>query len=76
MYKENVERKYYVIEISGSSTHKISITFEFQKRDIRNDIISHQKSGDKLGKGEMCPVRAAAEIVLRIHSYRLHPDKF
>jgi hypothetical protein len=53
----------------------VSITFEFQKRDIRNDTISHQRSGDSLGSGEMCPVRAAAEIVTRIHSYNIPKDQ-
>jgi hypothetical protein len=47
----------------------VSITFELEKRDIRNDTISHQSSGDSLGMGEMCPVHTAAEIILRIHSY-------
>jgi hypothetical protein len=32
-------------------------------------MISHQRSGDSLGQGEMYPVRAAAEIVKRLHSY-------
>jgi len=54
----------------------VSITFEFQKRDIRNNTILHQRSGDKLRKGEMCPVRAAVEIALKIHSYQLPQDKF
>ena len=54
----------------------VSITFEFQKREIRNDTISHQRSGDTLGKGEMCPVRAAVATILRIHAYHLPPEKF
>jgi hypothetical protein len=54
----------------------VSITFEFQKRDIRNDIISHQKSGDKLGSGEMCPVRTAAEVIKRLYSYNIPKEKF
>jgi hypothetical protein len=53
----------------------VSITFEFQKKEIRNDTISHQRSGDKLGSGKMCPVWAAMEIVLRIVAYDFLPDK-
>jgi len=53
----------------------MSITFEFQKKEIRNDTISHQCLGDKLGSGEMCPVRAVIEIVLRIVAYDFLPDK-
>ncbi len=43
----------------------VSITFEWQKKDVRDDTITHQRSGDK----EMCPVLAAASIVSRIHGY-------
>jgi hypothetical protein len=53
----------------------VSITFEFQKHNIRNDMISHQQSGDTLGSGEMCPVRAAAEIITWIHSYNIPKDQ-
>ncbi len=53
----------------------VSITFEFQKKDVRNETVSHQKSFDKINGGEMCPVHAAAEIVKRIHSYNIPPDK-
>ncbi len=53
----------------------VSIAFEFQKHDTRNDTISHQRSGDSLGSGEMCPVRATPEIVTRIHSYNIRKDK-
>jgi len=58
-----------------NETQTVSITFEFQKRDIRNDTISHQRSGDILREREMCPVRAAVEIVKRIYSYGLPEDK-
>jgi len=57
-----------------SEATTVSITFEFQKRDVRNDTISHQRSGDKQGQGEMCPVRAAVEIIKRIHAYNLPRD--
>jgi hypothetical protein len=53
----------------------VSITFEFQKRDIRNDTISHQQSGDKEGTGSMCPVKAAISIIRRIYSYGPLQDK-
>jgi hypothetical protein len=53
----------------------ISITFEFQKRDIRNDTISHQRSGDRLGSGCMCPVQAAIAIVKRLYSYNIPCEK-
>jgi len=53
----------------------VSITFEFQKRDIRNDTISYQQSGDILGDGEMCPDRAAIETVTRIYSYGIPVEK-
>ena len=56
----------------------VSLTFEFQKKDIRNEneTISHQKSGDKLVLGHMCPVKEAVNIVRRIHSYGLPSEKF
>jgi hypothetical protein len=55
----------------------ITITFEFQKREIRNDTISHQN----VNRGEkkrvyMCPVRAAASIVQHLASYGIPPEKF
>jgi hypothetical protein len=53
----------------------VTLTFEFQKRDVRNDIISHRRSYDLQGKGEMCPVRAAAAIVRRISTYDIPPAK-
>jgi len=49
----------------------VTLTFEFQKRDIRNDFISHQRSNDTKGGGKMCPVLAAAAIVKRIRSYNV-----
>jgi hypothetical protein len=54
----------------------VSITFEFQKKEVRNDTISHQRSGDSIGGKEMCPVRAAAEIVKSIATYKLPTEKF
>jgi len=53
----------------------VTITFEFQKKEVRNDIISRQCSNDPLGAGEMCPVRAAASIIKRISTYDIPPAK-
>jgi len=52
-----------------------SITFEFQKKEVRNDIISHQRSGDRINGGEMCPVRAAVELIMRIVKYDISPER-
>jgi hypothetical protein len=54
----------------------VSITFEFQKKEVRNDTISHQRSDDSLGKSEMCPIRAAAVIVKEIASYKQDSPRF
>ncbi len=54
----------------------LSITFEFQKKKVRNDTISQQRSFDTIAGGEMCPVLAAAKIVKQIHSYNIPADKF
>jgi hypothetical protein len=53
----------------------VSITFEFQKKEVRNDTISHQRSGDSIGLGEMCPVLATTKLISRIKSYRIPPEK-
>jgi len=52
-----------------------SITFEFQKKEVRNNIISHQRSGDRINGGEMCPVRAAVELIMRIVKYDISPER-
>jgi hypothetical protein len=44
----------------------ISITFEMQKKDKKNNTVIQMASGDI----NMCPVRMAAAIVQRIQSYR------
>jgi hypothetical protein len=44
----------------------VSITFEFQKRDTKNDTITQHRSGDAL----LCPVKVWATIVQRIRSYK------
>ena len=43
----------------------VSITFEFQKKDERNDTVTQIFSGDLL----LCPVRAWASVVRRIWGY-------
>ena len=53
----------------------VTLTFEFQKRDVRNAIILHQRSNDLQGEGEMCPVKAAAAIVQRRY-IQYTPSKF
>jgi hypothetical protein len=51
---------------SLSSADCVSITFDFHKRDTKNDTISQQSSGDKI----LCPVKVWASIVQRIWSYK------
>jgi hypothetical protein len=43
----------------------VSITFEWQKKDERNDTVTHLRSGDAI----LCPVRQWAAIVRRIRAY-------
>jgi hypothetical protein len=52
----------------------ISVTFEFQKKEVRNDTISHQTSFDATAGGEMCPVTAAVNIIKCINSYNFPID--
>jgi hypothetical protein len=59
---------------SGAVT--VCITFEFQKKEVRNDSVSHKHSGDKVEMGEMCPVKAAIATIQRIVEYDLPPEKF
>ena len=49
----------------------VSITFEWQKRDVRDDTITHQRSNDSIGNKIMCPVRAAAELVSALYKLSL-----
>ena len=44
------------------SADSISITFEFQKNDARQETVTQEKSNDPL----LCPVRSAASIVMFI----------
>ncbi len=48
----------------------VSITFEFQKKDTRNDTVTHCCSGHKY----ICPVLVWSKIVQRIRSYPSSTD--
>jgi len=54
----------------------VCVTFEFQKKEVRNNSVSHQRSSDKVGMGEMCPVKAAIATIRCIVEYDLPPEKF
>jgi hypothetical protein len=53
----------------------VSITFEFQKKEVRDDTISHQRSGDRNNNGPMCPVKACISLILRAQTFPLSPDQ-
>ena len=40
----------------------VTVTFEYQKRDLRDDAVTQSRSGDPL----LCPVRAAAAVIQRL----------
>jgi hypothetical protein len=44
----------------------VSITFEHQKCDIKNDIITHHRTNDPI----LCPVKIWCKIVRRLISYK------
>jgi hypothetical protein len=50
----------------------VTLTFEYQKRDLRDDQVTQSKSGHTL----LCPVRAAAKVVKRLLSLNKSPDLF
>jgi hypothetical protein len=54
----------------------VSLTFEWQKKDTRDNTITHQKSNDEIGDKIMCPVRAAAESVHYHYNSGIPHDKF
>jgi hypothetical protein len=58
-----------------SSAVTVSITFELQKKEVQNDTISHQQSGDTIDLGEMCPVRATIALVKQLYSYHYSDDQ-
>jgi hypothetical protein len=49
--------------------HSVSITFEFQKKEVRDDTISHQRSDDTIEGGFMCPVKACISLLLRAKAF-------
>ena len=55
-----------------ANADSITVTFEFQKRDLRDDPITQARSSDPL----MCPVRAAAAIVRRLQKFDADNDTF
>ncbi len=50
------------------NTTSVAISFEWQKRDIRDDTITRQLSNDTIGDKIMCPVHAAAELVSALYN--------
>ncbi len=62
------------VDLIASAT-TVTLTFKYQKKDVRNETISHQRSGDSLGNREMCPVRAAVETVKRLRSFNIPQEK-
>jgi hypothetical protein len=64
----NFYRKRKRLHHSDPRIHKadcVSITFEMQKKDTKNDTVTQHRSSDKL----LCPVKIWAKIVQRISSY-------
>ena len=52
--------------------NSVTLTFEYQKRDLRDDQVTQSKSGDEL----LCPVRAAAKVVKRLLKQKPDPAQF
>ena len=50
----------------------LTITFEFQKKDLRDDSVTQSRSGHPL----LCPVRAGAALVQCLWSFGATPDDF
>jgi hypothetical protein len=48
----------------------VSISFEYQKKDTRNDTVTHYRSGHK----SICPVLVWSQIVKRIRAYPISTD--
>jgi hypothetical protein len=71
-YNRDISLEYNNLHLATT----VAITFEFQKKDVRDDTISHQRSGDTLGNCEMCPVRAARELILQLKKYKIPANKF
>jgi hypothetical protein len=50
----------------------VTVTFEYQKRDERNDSVTQSRHGDLL----LCPVRCTAAIVRRLQAMGVNDDAF
>ena len=50
----------------------LTITFEFQKKDLRNDSVTQSRSGHPL----LCPVRAGVALVQCLWSFGTTPEDF
>jgi hypothetical protein len=62
-YNSNHLVKHSDPNLSGAEC--VSITFQFQKRDTRNNVITQHRSGDNV----FCPVRTWAAIIKCLTSY-------
>jgi len=54
------------------NAHTVTLTFEYQKKDLRDDSVTQSRSGDPV----LCPVQAAAAVVRRLLSDGATPDTF
>jgi len=61
MGKKRLNHRDKILHLASS----VSITFEAQKRDTKNDTITHHRTADPL----LCPVKIWARIIMRISSY-------
>ncbi len=52
-----------------STATSVSLMFEWQKCDVRDDTITHQRSNDSIGDKIICPVHACIEF--RRKKYRI-----
>jgi len=68
---QDISKNYSCIQFAST----VSVTFEFQKKDVRNNTISYQHSGDSIVMGEMCPVKAMAAMIKQIRSYDIPEEK-
>ena len=50
----------------------VTVTFEYQKRDLCDDAVTQSRSGGPL----LCPVRAAAAIIQRLRQMGAKPSTF
>jgi hypothetical protein len=64
------QRELHHNDKSLQKADSVSITFEFQKKDTKNDIVTHHCSGHP----SMCPVIVWAKIIQRIRNYPKSTD--